>query len=634
MAGSVKQSSPVWLYFEKLRKNETFAKCKLCPGGKKVAARYGNTSNLTRHIETSHKTEAVQLKKALEEKASLKRKLKDEAVPSESPGTSSKQTKMVPFLQDKKWGSQDKRQRDCNKKLTEMICIDLQPVSIVNDQGFREFIHCLQPAYNIPNRKVIRDSLSPKAYMEQSSVIKSKLKDCVSLGITLDHWTSVAQDAYMAVTAHFLSDNFTISDYCLNVAHMPESHTAVNISEALLSCLDVWIPDYNERTLKIYVVTDNASNVQAAMRQLPSSKFVPLNCFAHTLQLAVNDAVKKFFGLEKVIAKAKVITKHFHASAKDTHSLAEKQKSLGVPVHRLKSECPTRWNSLYYLLERLVEQRESVTAVLATNDKINDLKKSEWKIAASYVSALKPFEDATNMMSASRYATSSMIIPVLHVLNEQMKDVEMNDFGKQIHANINARWPEYEMKLEFAIPTYLDPRFKNYGFNDDTARDRTAKEIVQLMLDNAKNPQVIETPSACESDIKKQSASATESSETATTSKKTVWEIFKKMVDKKKQTASEHSTDNLREKMEHELQLFCSEELLEPEKSPFDWWKTNKTRYSNLAKLAQVFLSIPATSVPSERMFSKSGLIISNRRSCLEPFFAEQLTFLGHNLRQ
>ncbi|XP_060063633.1 E3 SUMO-protein ligase ZBED1-like [Ylistrum balloti] len=401
MAGSVKQSSPVWLYFEKLGKNKTFAKCKLCPGGKKVAARYGNTSNLTRHIETSHKTEAVQLKKALEEKASLKRKLKDEAVPSESPGTSSKQTKMVPFLQDK-------------NQLT--ICV---------------------------------------AYMEQSSVIKSKLKDCVSLGITLDHWTSVAQDAYMAVTAHFLSDNFTISDYCLNVAHMPESHTAVNISEALLSCLDVWIPDYNERTLKIYVVTDNASNVQAAMRQLPSSKFVPLNCFAHTLQLAVNDAVKKFFGLEKVIAKAKVITKHFHASAKDTHSLAEKQKSLGVPVHRLKSECPTKWNSLYYLLERLVEQRESVTAVLATNDKINDLKKSEWKIAASYVSALKPFEDATNMMSASRYATSSMIIPVLHVLNEQMKDVEMNDFGKQIHANINARWPEYEMKLEFAIPTYL-----------------------------------------------------------------------------------------------------------------------------------------------------------------------------------
>ena len=50
-------------------------------------------------------------------------------------------------------------------------------------------------------------------------------------------------------------------------------------------------------------------------------------------------------------------------------------------------------------------------------------------------------------------------------------------------------------------------------------------------------------------------------------------------------------------------------------------------------KLAKL-LSIQATSVSRERLFSKAGLVITNRRTCLEQNFAEQLVFLRHNLRQ
>lgn len=43
------------------------------------------------------------------------------------------------------------------------------------------------------------------------------------------------------------------------------------------------------------------------------------------------------------------------------------------------------------------------------------------------------------------------------------------------------------------------------------------------------------------------------------------------------------------------------------------------------------YLCIPATSTESERMFSKAGSIISDRRSCLKPKTVDKLLFINKN---
>ena len=88
-----------------------------------------------------------------------------------------------------------------------------------------------------------------------------------------------------------------------------------------------------------------------------------------------------------------------------------------------------------------------LTVVLASNDNVNNLQNYEWKIAESCVKILKPFEDVTYMMSAFRYLTMSMVIPVLKILKHQM-----DDFGKEICENINKRWPNDESNLDLAVP--------------------------------------------------------------------------------------------------------------------------------------------------------------------------------------
>ena len=112
-------------------------------------------------------------------------------------------------------------------------------------------------------------------------------------------------------------------------------------------------------------------------------------------------------------------------------------------------------------------------------------------------------------------------------------------------------------------------------------------------------------------------------------------EHSKKLLRKKKKSNTQNNSSQvMKQNLQKELSIFFNDDLLELEKSPFDCWKNNRRKYPNIAKLAQIYLSIPATSVSSERLFSKAGLVITNRRACLEPNFAEQPVLLGHNLKQ
>jgi hypothetical protein len=51
---------------------------------------------------------------------------------------------------------------------------------------------------------------------------------------------------------------------------------------------------------------------------------------------------------------------------------------------------------------------------------------------------------------------------------------------------------------------------------------------------------------------------------------------------------------------------------------PLIWWNTNKTQFPTLSKIASHISSIPATSVRSEEIFSKSGNLITKKHSSLE----------------
>jgi hypothetical protein len=63
---------------------------------------------------------------------------------------------------------------------------------------------------------------------------------------------------------------------------------------------------------------------------------------------------------------------------------------------------------------------------------------------------------------------------------------------------------------------------------------------------------------------------------------------------------------------------------------PLVWWKVHQHQLPLMSQLARRLLCIPATSAPSERVFSVAGLTISKKRNKLTPQHANELIFL-HN---
>ena len=66
-----------------------------------------------------------------------------------------------------------------------------------------------------------------------------------------------------------------------------------------------------------------------------------------------------------------------------------------------------------------------------------------------------------------------------------------------------------------------------------------------------------------------------------------------------------------------ELDIYSNAPLVDPYIDILEWWRTNEANYPNLSRFARDCLLIPATSVPSEQVFSISGDMITEKRSRL-----------------
>ena len=60
-----------------------------------------------------------------------------------------------------------------------------------------------------------------------------------------------------------------------------------------------------------------------------------------------------------------------------------------------------------------------------------------------------------------------------------------------------------------------------------------------------------------------------------------------------------------------EITNYLDQPIVESDHSPLQWWKEHSCVFPLVAKMAKKYLCVPCTSVPSERIFSKGGIMLT-----------------------
>ena len=196
-------------------------------------------------------------------------------------------------------------------------------------------------------------------------------------------------------------------------------------------------------------------------------------CFAHSLNLVVQDSIEKDTAVCTLQQQCKDIVSHFHRSVKSAEKLRNVQKQLKVPEHKLVQEVSTRWNSTYLMFERIVEQFEAITTTLCLLGQNHlCLKNEDKEYISGCLKVLKPFLEATKNISVDKYVSISMIIPLVKLLQQNVRQHLVTiPLAAIISTVLTSRFSPIQGAFVMVCPTLPDPRFKKLPFSSPIAPD-------------------------------------------------------------------------------------------------------------------------------------------------------------------
>ena len=200
------------------------------------------------------------------------------------------------------------RAAELTDSILNMIVADMRPLSMVADSGFKAMISTFHPKYELPSRTFFTTQMEKK-YEGIKCKVMQALQETSSVALTTDIWISVATEAYMGVTCHYLGKNWEMVSHSLTTMPLDERHTAANIA--------VWIEEviakFEIPPEKIKaVVHDNGSNVVAAAKILQERHgWASVRCAGHTLNLVVQSSLKINQAIIKCVAAARSLVEHF-----------------------------------------------------------------------------------------------------------------------------------------------------------------------------------------------------------------------------------------------------------------------------------------------------------------------------------
>ena len=467
------------------------------------------------------------------------------------------------------------------------------------------------------SRRTITDSVLPKLYLSMKSELEKQLKEIEYCGLS---WTSLAIKSFLMVTVHFSSPDFTMQNYVLKTVEVKDSHTGTHTASVVTSILKEFGLLENLQ-VKFVATSDLAPNMVATAKEL---KFPHIACLAHVL----HNSLKHSFSapeLKKIFKKVDDLIIYFRSSPQRSSKLLEKQKSLGLPEVKLKVAVETRWSSQYQSIDRLLKAHQVIINIGLEDNEVKSMTLSldEWQDLAKIRDALKPFHDIIEILQTSQTPSISMIHPLFATIQNNILKINQNDgdyvttIKHLIMEDFVERTKCYnEIEDLLLLSTVIDPRFKNLNFLEINKKNRALKLLKEYFQDYKERYEKLMTPER-EEMFEVRSLKQVKLNEEALVG------IFQHII-----TLSNEDTNK-----NTEVDLYLATNQIPILDDPLYWWKQNSSSFKILSRIAKDFLPLPATSAASERIFSKSGHIVSKKRSMLASKNVNVLVFLAENYK-
>lgn len=567
--------------------------------------------------------------------------------------------------------------------LVHWSATSLRPFTQVEDPGFVAlwtFLNSLRTRVQPPSRNKHKEQLIKISNLVMKKVREKIQRETDYFAMTTDIWSSRTMESYMAITIHYLTTEFVMKDFTLEVTPLQGSHTGDYIREFWSESISRF--GLNKDKLSM-MMRDNASNGIKACNDWGVQHF---GCIAHSIHLVIgtfllekgsNEAEKgsddeedddiidfedpksiddeeQIIAVRKLVTKVRTILKYIKYSGKAKERLGTYCSNGETTAVVL--DVRTRWNSALDMVQKFLKLKnpiEQFLAFLSTSQgkreflskTLPDIMEAEWAVLMGLCELLKPFKDVTATLSGNSYPTFALALPLLRRIKGILSDETLLEltlssystkqfFGAVINqlkacqrillANFKERFTGLDASILWI--SCLDPRMR--GMKHLTASERTfatekvVEETLNLSLDQDNVPAAVET----ESDILSSGDDAQDLG------------IFDSPQGLRSEIAlSPDSADSHIQLRKGHIQLelgnyLSPKTIVSSREDPLEWWKKNHNIFPNLALTARKWLSVCATSTASERVFSSCGVALTAKRSKMSGSTLQAQILLKNNL--
>ncbi|XP_068180935.1 zinc finger BED domain-containing protein 4 isoform X2 [Antennarius striatus] len=566
-----------------------------------------------------------------------------------------------------KFDRHDPRQVLISEAIAKMIVRDLQPVSIVENQGFRELLQLLEPRYTLERQHYIQTQLLPAYAYQAQLATRQALASTHALSLSLDLWRGLAgtSSGYLGVTCHYLSSDWQIRSAllaCLPLTGRSSGNRVLSdfdeichshgvsgrafrvVADSFLatttekqSCLlGFLVSSPNKQNEEDEEEVRNGIRVEEGIRNGHGEDgeeiecddsweqglgVCRVDCFSRSLEHCISEGLRACPQLSSTLAKASCFYNYI-TSAVPPEKLTQVFEGPGSITGGSGSTLTVvrDWAAQLKVLRRLLDSVEFLEEMSAPGELV--LCASERAQLKELTDILEPFTEAWDMVhgyaqtdvQTDRHVSISLALPCVLGLRKHLCETSTPHCPSLLVGITQALETQLAPILEdplYITATTLDPQFKlTWSSNPDWHRQVLIEELSKT------------SPASSPTDLHPQSQTPDATAPSPVSSLTRPCKLFSFI--KQRPTSQAKS-------LEQELAIYLREEPTDEE--ALHYWRRKAIDFPLLAQVAKRAFTIPACGTVVESIFTTAGQRLQPDRGHILPKNLETLIYLKANYR-